>query len=199
MAQNSGVLNRVKNIIPSESLKILYYSMIFPHYSYCLEAWGTSQPKNLKRIVSIQKKSIRAISRSHWLAHTEPRMKYLGILKLEDQNCFQSLTMIYNMLKGNGPDVFSLRQDRAHSSSLSLRSNTNRPNDLKLPAYHSNQFKRAFLTSTIEQWNKLPDDLQGASSAYTFKNGLKSSLFSGYKCRINCCNPRCNDQRFHNP
>ena len=89
MARNGGILNRVKNQIPLESMKILYNSLIFPHYSYCLEAWGACLPKYLKRIKVIQKKAVRTVCKSHWLSHTEPRMKKLNILK------FASLVVLH--------------------------------------------------------------------------------------------------------
>ena len=53
MSRNVGILNRVKNNIPMASLKTLYSSLIFPHYSYCLEAWGTCQARYSKRIKAI--------------------------------------------------------------------------------------------------------------------------------------------------
>ena len=37
MARYAGILNIVKNQIPLDSMKIIYNSLIFPHYSYSLE------------------------------------------------------------------------------------------------------------------------------------------------------------------
>ena len=157
MAQNSGILNRIKKIIPNESRKTLYHSLIFPHYSYCLEAWGNCPQRHLKRIKTIQKKAIRATTNSHWLSHTEPRMKSLNILKLEDQHHLQCLTTTFNMLKGHSPDIFNLADDRNRNPDLRpLRSTTNRPENLRLPAYQPNRNTRSFQASTLELWNDLP-------------------------------------------
>ena len=90
MARNAGILNRVKNSLPTSSLCTLYNSLIFPHFSYGLETWGASQQKYLKRIITIQKKAVRSISKSHWLSHTEPQMKQLNISKFSDQHYLQS-------------------------------------------------------------------------------------------------------------
>ena len=71
MARNTGVLNRIKKLVPTTSLLTIYNSLIFSHLSYGLEVWGGTSAKNLKRITGIQKKAIRIINKSHWLAHTE--------------------------------------------------------------------------------------------------------------------------------
>ena len=197
MARNGGILNRVKNQIPLESMKILYNSLIFPHYSYCLEAWGACLPKYLKRIKVIQKKAVRTICKSHWLSHTEPRMKKLNILKFDDQHKFQCLTQVFKMLQGQSPDVYQLMQNQNESASSSLRSNTNQPKNLKLRPYHANQSNRTFLSLAPVQWNKLPNELKCATSQSIFKTRLKSDMLIHYKDRTACSNPSCLDRRFH--
>ena len=86
ISRNTGVLNRSKKVLPLSSLLTVYNSLIFSHLSYGLEIWGASSSKSFKRIIGTQKKAIRAITKSHFLAHTEPRMKNLGILKKTDQH-----------------------------------------------------------------------------------------------------------------
>ena len=135
MARNAGVLNRVKNYLPQASLQTLYNSLIFSHYSYGLEVWGATKPKNLKRILGIQKKALRSVTKSHWLAHSEPRMKKLGILKVSDQYQVQCVNTTYDMLKGHCPDIFNLKDRiRTNNTSHNLRSNASQPENLNLPS-----------------------------------------------------------------
>ena len=79
--------------------------------------------------------------------------------------------------KGLSPDIFNLVEDRNRNPNLRpLRSSTNRPENLRLPAYQLNRNMRSFQASTLglELWNKLPLELQNASTTNTFKNLLKS-------------------------
>ena len=198
MARNAGILNRVKNQIPFDSMKILYNSLIFPHYSYCLEAWGACQPKSSKRIKLIQKKAVRTVCKSHWLSHTEPRMKKLNLLKFDDQHEFQCLTLIFKMLKGLSPDIYQLLPTQNdNNTTSSLRSSRDQPQNLRLPSYQANQNKRTFRSLTPDLWNRLPNELKCATSQAIFKNKLKSNILLHYEDRTMCTNPICQDQRYH--
>ena len=54
-----------------------------PHYSYCLLAWG-SKIHIGHRLLLLQKKALRMINDSHYIAHTEPICKKLQIVKISD-------------------------------------------------------------------------------------------------------------------
>ena len=54
ISRNNGAINRVKKLLPPQSLKILYCSLILPHLQYGLAAWGGCLGKSKKRIIGIQ-------------------------------------------------------------------------------------------------------------------------------------------------
>ena len=197
MSRNAGILNRVKNYLPVSSMCTLYNSLIFPHYSYGLEAWGTCNKKYLKRITKIQKKAVRSITKSHWLSHTEPRMRKLNILTIPDQHYLQCMCLTYDMLKGNNPDIFNLLQAQNQQSSLSLRSKTERPQDIRMPYQASMQPTINFLAYISQAWNNLSPELQNASSRISFKKQLKNALIKQYHTKVQCSNHRCTDRKYH--
>ena len=198
MAQGAGILNRVKNLLPTTSLCTLYNSFIFSHYSYGLEVWGACQPKFLKRLIGIQKKSVRSITKSHWLAHCEPRMKEHKILKIEDQHYLQSLSLINDMLKNQCPDVYNLRSNmNMNNSDHATRSQTERPVNLRLPSLNTSNLKTTFLSRTPNLWNELSENIKNAPNRKTFKTNLKNKILSDYRKKVECSNPRCRDQKSH--
>ena len=86
ISKTTGILGRIKNFLPTAALKIVYDSLIMSRVQYGLEIWGgCDNSKGKKRLLGIQKKAIRNLTKSHYLSHTEPRMKSLGILKFNDQ------------------------------------------------------------------------------------------------------------------
>ena len=198
MARNVGILNRIKNFIPTSSLFILYNSLIFPQFSYGTEVWGACLSKYLKRIIGIQKKAIRNICKSDWTSHTEPRMKSLKVLKVEDQQYLQCMSLAFDMLKGNSPDIYNLVKDQnLNNAQHELRSRTNKPDNLRLPAFSRTQVKSSFLCKTPDLWNALPENIQKSDNRRIFKTKLKKIILDSYGNLIDCKNPQCIDRRFH--
>ena len=79
----NGILYRLKSIFPRDALLTLYNALIMPHFHYCLLVWG-SNVKDGHKLHLLQKKAIRVISNSHYIAHTEPICKRLHMLKVSD-------------------------------------------------------------------------------------------------------------------
>ena len=78
-----GIMFRLRTILPSDVLQTLYNSLIMPHFHYCLLTWG-STIKTGHKIHLLQKKALRLIYKSHYIAHTEPIFKKLHMVKIID-------------------------------------------------------------------------------------------------------------------
>ena len=78
-----GIMFRLKYIVPCDVLQTLYNSLIMPHFHYCLLAWG-STIKNGHKLHLLQKKAVRIITNSHYIAHTDPIFKKLHMVKVTD-------------------------------------------------------------------------------------------------------------------
>ena len=79
-----GILYRLKALYQSAVLQILYNTLIFHFFfNYCILVWGaTISDRSL--LHRLQKKALRLISGSNYIAHTEPVCKNLYLLKLTD-------------------------------------------------------------------------------------------------------------------
>ena len=75
-----GIMNKLKQQLPTFILKILYDSLIQCHINYGILAWGF----NTTNIFKLQKKSIRVITKVKYNAHTDPLFKNHDILKAQD-------------------------------------------------------------------------------------------------------------------
>jgi hypothetical protein len=78
-----GMLHKMKDFCSSETLKSIYYALFHSHLSYGIPVWGTAKASS--KIILLQKRAIRAISKADYLAHTGPLFKNLNILKFSDQ------------------------------------------------------------------------------------------------------------------
>ena len=194
ISRNTGVLHRVKKLLPPTSLLTIYYSLIFSHFSYALEIWGASPAKSFKRIEGIQKKAVHAITKSHFLAHTEPRMKMLSLLNVADQHKLQCLSLTFNMIKGFCPDVLDFRQSMNETRiRYRLRSVSTQPENLR-PVNH---LSRSFPSLATQYWNELDPDLKNSSTKREFKGRVKRTFIQSYVSICDCSNPLCVDRQYH--
>ena len=106
ISKNCGVLSRLKNYLPLFILRTIYFSMVHSHLNYGLFAWGFDS----NRIIKLQKRCVRIITRSRYNAHTQPLMKQLNILSVPDMLLLNSMKFYYKyMYKRNEvPDYFPL-------------------------------------------------------------------------------------------
>ena len=77
ISKMTGMLNKLKHVLPPQILKIIYLSLIQCHLNYGILTWGYQA----SRVFKLQKRAIRTITRSNYIAHSEPIFKYLDILK----------------------------------------------------------------------------------------------------------------------
>ena len=66
--------------------------------------WGTNQT----RVGKIQKKAIRIITHSNFIAHTEPLLKEYNLLKIEDMFSLKLLKFLHCLARNNLPVYFDV-------------------------------------------------------------------------------------------
>ena len=92
----TGVLNKLKYVLPLDIKKLLYNSLILSHINYCITVWGYKG----SQILRIQKKAVQIITMSSYNSHTEPLFKTLEILKIDDLLKVQELKCFYKYMNG---------------------------------------------------------------------------------------------------
>ena len=98
-----GVLNRLKNILPTSIKLIIYNSLILSRINYGILAWGY----NSERIFNIQKKAVRFITLAKFNAHSEPIFKSLNLLKVQDIFEICQMKFYHNYLNKKLPHFFN--------------------------------------------------------------------------------------------
>ena len=91
ISRNIGILNSLKHFLPLSTKLTIYNSLVLSHINYGLLLWGYS----CKRVITLQKKAIRTITLSKYNAHTEPVLKHLKLLKVDDLLKLQTLKLYY--------------------------------------------------------------------------------------------------------
>ena len=99
-----GVMNKLKHFIPKYTLKIMYRSLIPPHFNNNILLWGF----NTHRLIKLQKIAIIIITDSKYNSHTEPLLKSLNMLKINDIFIIQCLKFFHNYLNDRVPGFFRI-------------------------------------------------------------------------------------------
>ena len=198
ISRNNSMINRVKKLLPPSTLKLLYYSFIQPHLQYGLTVWGGCSNQNKKQVIAIQKQSVRTISKAYFNSHTEPRMKRLGMLKLEDLYKQQCLVNVHECVNENAPSpIRELVQLECDVSRFNLRSNLKNPLNITTPITKSRVSSQSFSAKGSFFWNSLSSELKGITRKMSFKNKIKRIMLDEYQAASDCHNPRCVDRRHH--
>ena len=80
IAKSVGIIFKSRFLLSAKTKLSLYYSLIYPYLSYCNVAWSSTYITNLNRIFLLQKRVVRAMTNSDFLAQArwvERRSKYL--------------------------------------------------------------------------------------------------------------------------
>ena len=99
-------IKQVKHFLPVECLRTLYFSMIHPHLTYGILAWGNASQSLLNRIIVLQKRAIRTINRAPYNSHTQPLFKYMKILNLADQYEYEAALFMFKYVNNRLPLSF---------------------------------------------------------------------------------------------
>ena len=169
-----GMFHKVKLFFPKEVLRQLYFSLIHPHLIYCIHAWGASCQATINPLVILQKKVIRIISGSEYLAHTEPLFKSPSILKIDKIHTFHSLLFMHKALVLDKYPIMKneiFHQPRHHYPT--------RNNNYTTPTIRINKCKQNIVFQGITNWNSLPTNLRNTTHFSTFKRALKKYLLTG--------------------
>ena len=112
ISKNIGLLSKLKFLLPKHCLKLIYFALIQSYLTYGILLWGFEN----KSIFKLQKKAVRIITKSHFLAHTDPIFKREKILKVEDIFNVSCLKLYYkfvnNQLPTNIKKLFNFNNSR---------------------------------------------------------------------------------------
>ena len=99
----TGILYRLKNVFPESVLFVLYNSLIVSYINYGLLLWGVHS----HRLDSLQKKALRFMTNSSYLAHTTPLLIKHGLLNVGDMYKLKLLKFYYKLSYDLLPPYFN--------------------------------------------------------------------------------------------
>ena len=157
-------------LVPFQTLITCSLIVVVNCIHYCINAWGSTYKTNLRRLVSLQKRVIRIISKSTFDSNSDPIFKELELLKLNDVRQLElgklMVSFSRSLLPSKFNNYFSLNK-QVHSYA------TRYANDFHLPFCRTNlrKFSVSFQGPTF--YNSLNNDIKESNSLHSFRAKLK--------------------------
>ena len=82
ISKSLSIIRYLRYSFPTKILKSLYMSLVLPYISYCNIIWCSAFKTVLNPVLILQKKCIRTITKSDFLAHTKPLFKSSQLLDI---------------------------------------------------------------------------------------------------------------------
>ena len=185
-----GVLSRLKKYLPLFIPRTMYFSMVQSHLNYGLFAWGFES----NRIIKLQKRCVRIITRSTYNAHTQPLMKQLNILSVPDMLLLNSMKFYYKYKRNEAPNYFT--SFNLHTQVSTHDYNTHQRDDIRTNRVRINLTEKCLRNYLPKTINSIPNQIlnridthsmQGSASAVKHhlisKDGLECQHESCYVCQ----------------
>ena len=175
ISRNIGMINKLKHFFPQTILKSLYYAIIYPYLSYGILAWGYASRTLTDRILLLQKKALRIICNTDYLAHTEPLFLSNNILKFNEIYSLQLGIFMFLLNNNKLPHIFdTMFQRNQHFHNYPTRQS----GSYHLPKTRTLFANHIFTFAGPKLWNSLPPSLTQLKSIHSFKRKLKRSLLT---------------------
>ena len=103
LSRINSILHRLKYIYPQNVLITIYKSLFVPHINYGALLWGHAGGA----LDRIKKEAVRTITYSNYIAHSEPLLKELNLLKVKDLFELKVLKLIFKLYHNTLPPYFN--------------------------------------------------------------------------------------------
>ena len=175
-------------MLPHESLKSLYYTLIHSQKTNGIQAWGNGKTNKLE---ILQKRALRIINKKGHRSQSDPLSKPHKIFKIVDVFKLQASLFMYDF--DHNLLFMSFRnfaiQKKATTDSRITRQFKLLVNE-KLRTNLSSKLPRHTFTS---MWNKIGEHIRNVNHRSKFKQMLRVFYLHIYQNQVICFNPRCQE------
>ncbi len=184
-------LKQVKHVLPKRCMKTLYYSLIHPHLSYGILAWGNSTQSALRQTTLLQKRAIRLINNAKYNSHTDPLFRGSRVMKLIDLLEYQASLFVFDFeaitLPVSFNDTFTFNRDMPNAR------DTRQSHHLHVAKTYNVFAGRLPIFNIPRIWNKWVNKIPHDGTRWQFKSQLKAHIYGNYPDIVKCNNIRCNE------
>ena len=168
-------MRRIQNFVSLEVLKKVYYGLVFSYLQYCLSCWGWIAMSNLKKLQSLQNRSIRIICKASSRSHSAPLYYKLELLKTNEIYTLQMAKIMHkfeNNVWSGKYKMLKINSIHKHNTRFSLNNFYSRQISSKIS-------NGALTAAGPRIWSTIPESIKELNY-FNFKNSYKIHLLQRY-------------------
>ena len=174
ISRSTGVLYKLKNILPRNILMKIYNSTILPHLNYCNVIWGNTYKTKLDKIYKLQKRIARLITNSSYLSPSMPLFLKLKIIPVSYLIKLNTSIFMFKFHKNLLPPIFcNMFQTNSSIHNYPTRQSKN----LHIPLCHSTLLYNSLSFIGVREWNNLNCNIRSSTTITRFKSMYKKYIF----------------------
>ena len=174
IARNIGIIRRLRNFLPQNIRKQLYFSLIYPYLTYGVELWGCAAQTYLNPIVALQKRALRVVAGVAPTAHTGDWFGRLCIIRFDKLYGYHILLLMFKAFHTQLPGGIQTRFKTNVNIYNTRQSNLNLVVTRRSTKIQNNRPS----VSGPYVWNSLNPIMKELPSFEIFKSRLKSLSLS---------------------
>ena len=177
LAQNNYILHKLKPYVNKHTLKLVYYSIIYPHLQYGIASYGSAATYNLNPLIKLQKRIIRNICYQPARTYTNSLFFENEILKFNDIHKLQISMLMHKYYNDKQNDhIKSTILSEKHNHNTRLASS----NNYFMPQSRTNLGLSSLKYLGPKIWQSVPTEFK--SYTYNnFKSKYKKHLIQSYE------------------
>ena len=174
MSRSVGVMRRLKEFIPRDVLKQLFYSFIYSKFTYGIICYGSAYQNQIQRVKNVIDRSLKLVFNTRVL--TSELLKREKVLDFDmAYNYFCAIKMFKIIRLNEYTSLAAIINSFQTDHTYNTRAVTNQ--QLTLPLFRSTKCQNSFIYRGIQFWNSIPPNLRNISDDInTFKRLLKRFL-----------------------
>jgi len=177
VSKGIGILYKAKKVLPKTTLKILYYSIIYPQLLYCIEVWGNASQIYISSLFKLQKRAVRIINSAEYYANNEPIYKELKMLKLSHVYIYSILVFLFKVIKDSLSDIFN---ELFKFNYNIVARQTRQSNKFHVPVCRTRLYEKTIKFQGVKHWNHLSTLIKYDCSLQSYKKRIKIYLFANF-------------------
>ena len=167
----NGAMFRASTYVNYSVLRSLYFSLVYPYMSYCVNVWGGSSVGNVKMITASQNRALKLLYKCN---------PDSSIMNFQDVYRYSLAITSYRYFVLKLSQYFCNKMDELIPSH-NHNTRFDELNRLNLPRYTKTVCQKNFFYQSVVTWNSLPLKIRSATSLNKFKTELKKYLLSSWQ------------------